>query len=148
MVGDETGQKLCLQVTAAVIVDRGRILITRRPPGTHLAGYWEFPGGKQEQGEGLEDCLRREIEEELGLTVRVGRKLLAVEHEYASKIVSLHVFHCLPVAGRLIPKEDQEIRWVSPSELPAYRFPAPDRALIERLSSGQGAAEGGFPWSS
>lgn len=136
------GKKPRLQVTAGVIAVAGRILIARRPPGTHMAGYWEFPGGKQEEGEGLEACLKREIKEELGLTVRVGRKLMAVDHEYATKIVSLHVYQCLTVDGRAVPKEGQEIRWVPPGELPAYRFPPPDCALVQCLSAGGPAGDG------
>ena len=72
-------------VTAGLVWKNGRVLIAKRPEGSHLEGYWEFPGGKQEAGESLKGCLEREIEEELGLKVRADEALLTVDHEYQAK---------------------------------------------------------------
>ena len=71
-------------VLAAVIERDGRFLVTRRPANTHLAGYWEFPGGKCEPGEAHDACLDRELREELGVGARVGREMLTTEHAYPS----------------------------------------------------------------
>src|SRR3954453_1513497 len=81
-------------VVAAIIRRDGRILITRRFDHVHLPGLWEFPGGKVERGESLEAALRREIREELGIDVAVGRKYFTIEHQYPSKVVDLHFFDC------------------------------------------------------
>ena len=83
-----------VKVAAGLICHEGRYLIARRNPGVHLAGFWEFPGGKCESGETLEACLRRELFEELGIRIDVPIPFQAVRHEYAEKIVELHFFHC------------------------------------------------------
>jgi 8-oxo-dGTP diphosphatase len=117
-------------VTAALIRRQGRILITKRPQGSHLGGLWEFPGGKQEEGESLKECLEREIREELALEVSAAGPLCSVGHEYADKSITLHLFECLEISGSPLPREGQEARWVLPPELEDYTFPPPDRALI------------------
>jgi mutator protein MutT len=122
-----------VEVVAAVIERGGKILITRRRAGTHLAGFWEFPGGKPESGESLEDALRREIGEELEATPTVGEKIETVDWAYPDKRVRLHFFRCR-LAGEPRPLEGQEMAWVTPGELSAYEFPDADAALIERLS--------------
>lgn len=118
---------------AAVIERGGRILIARRPPGTHLAGLWEFPGGKLQPGETLEQALEREIDEELGARAHVGALLDTVEWAYPDKRVKLHFFRCV-VSGEPRPLEGQEIAWVSREELAAYPFPPADAAVIARLA--------------
>lgn len=125
-----------IHVTAAIIRRDGRFLITRRPGGTHLGGLWEFPGGKQEGTESLEECLIREIREELGITVRPENRLFVKEHEYECRRVTIHFFSCasssdFPARGL----QGQEARWVRPEELTAYSFPPPDLSVIEYLSS-------------
>ena len=130
-------------VTAGLIWRHNRILIARRPEGTHLAGFWEFPGGKQEPRETLKECLERELKEELGLTVRTGRHLITVEHEYEDKVITLHVFYCRDMRGRPTNLEGQEYRWVHPDNLSSYAFPPPDEAVIEALRAhGQPSEEG------
>jgi 8-oxo-dGTP diphosphatase len=118
-------------VAAGLIWKDGKLLITKRPRGTHLEGFWEFPGGKREKGESLTACLEREIKEELGLEVRSGKALLTVHHEYESKKISLHIFQCAPVSGEPRPLESQEVRWVAPTELRYHRFPPPDLQVLE-----------------
>lgn len=123
-----------IQVAAALIWEDGKLLLAQRLPGSHLGGFWEFPGGKQEPGESLPQCLEREVEEELGLKIRAVEPLLTVEHAYESKHVSLHVFRCVTVSGKPRAIEVQEIRWVEPAELRNYRLPPPDYKIIERLN--------------
>ena len=110
----------------------GAILITRRPPGSHLAGFWEFPGGKPDPGEALDQALRREIAEELGVEAQVGDKIETIDWEYADKRVRLHFFRCT-VTGEPRPLEGQEMEWVFPEDLPRYEFPAADAALLTHL---------------
>ena len=116
-----------------------KILITRRPEGTHLGGYWEFPGGKLEGSETLEACLVREIREELGIVIRPDTHLLTVEHEYPAKRVTLHFYACTPLE-ETSPRglEGQEIRWVRPGELPSFHFPPPDHQMIQDLQPQNG----------
>jgi mutator protein MutT len=109
------------------------VLITKRPEGKHLAGFWEFPGGKQERGETLETCLEREMKEELSIEVRVGKHLYTVHHEYEDRKVSLHLFSCTHLEGDLKPLDSQEIKWVSHEDLSQYRFPSPDLELLRWL---------------
>lgn len=125
-----------IKVTAAIIKHEGKILITERPEGTHLEGFWEFPGGKKENNENLEECVTREIREELGIQINPDKLLLSVTHEYESKIVELYAFLCSLVNGSPAPLEGQKMRWVDPEELSLFHFPPPDQKIIEILSNG------------
>lgn len=122
-----------VDVVAAVIERDGRYLITRRPEGTHLAGFWEFPGGKILPGEKPEDALRRELKEELGVEAAVGEPVETVEWSYPEKSVRLFFFRCA-LAGEPSPLEGQEMRWVAAADLRSYSVPEADAALIARLS--------------
>ncbi len=124
-----------LHVAAGLIFKDGRLLITRRPDGRHLAGLWEFPGGKQEGHETLRECLKREIREELGVEIRADNLLLTVEHEYDTKLVTLYLFQCALLKGMPRALEGQEIRWIKLADLPNYSFPPPDKKIIEFLGS-------------
>ena len=124
-----------VEVVAAVIERGGRVLITRRPPGTHLAGLWEFPGGKREPGEAPGQALEREIHEELGAQVTVGEVIDTVEWLYPDKRVRISFFRCA-LASDLAPPGALEIAWVERGELARYEFPPADAALIDRLSRG------------
>ena len=119
-------------VTAAVVRRGDRYLVTRRPGGVHLEGFWEFPGGKCEPGEDHESCLRREIDEELGADVRVGRKVFQVAHEYPDRAVELHFFDC-ELIGEPVARLGQEVRWVAAGELDTLEFPPADAELIRIL---------------
>jgi len=127
-------QKPRIHVSAGLIRKDGRFLIAKRQEEGHLAGYWEFPGGKQERGESLQACLEREIEEELGLKIRAGQVLLAVEHEYETKLITLHVMECVILVGKPMSLECQEFKWVDPANFHKYAFPPPDVEVIEFLS--------------
>ena len=122
-----------IDVVAAVIECGGKILITRRPEGSHLAGLWEFPGGKPHPGESLEEALRREIREELDAEVMVRERIDTVEWAYPDKRVRLVFFRCT-MEGEPRALEGQEMAWVTAAELSRYDFPAADAALISRLS--------------
>jgi 8-oxo-dGTP diphosphatase len=121
-----------LLVTAAVIERDGRFLVTRRPQGKHLEGYWEFPGGKCNDGEALDDCLRREIVEELDASVTVHGEIYRVTHPYPDRIVELRFFRCTLV-GEARPTMGQEMQWVSRAGLGNLKFPPADAELIEML---------------
>jgi len=122
-------------VTAAVIEAGGRFLVTRRPAGVHLAGHWEFPGGKCEPGEPLSACLARELREELNVEAAIGRELFQTTHEYPDRRIELHFFECV-LNGPPVPQMGQEMRWVPRHDLPALEFPPADAELIRRLSDG------------
>lgn len=122
-------------VTAAVIEREGRFLITRRLEGTHLAGTWEFPGGKCEAGESPAECLAREIREELNATVRVGGEILRTRYVYPDRVVELRFFRC-DLDGEPAPMLGQEIRWVNRADLGVLEFPPADRELIVLLTTG------------
>ena len=121
-----------IEVVAAVIERDGKLLITRRPEGSHLSGLWEFPGGKPQPGETFEQALRREIAEELGAELSVGERIETIEWQYPDKRVRLVFFRC-DVRGEPRPLEGQEMAWVTPAELARYEFPPADAALIQRL---------------
>jgi 8-oxo-dGTP diphosphatase len=130
----DTEEKPHYHVTAGLIWKEGRLLVSRRARGKHLAGFWEFPGGKQEPGEDLTQCLARELKEELGIEVRVDAPLLTVDHEYEKKRISLHLFCCTWVRGEPATLQCEEIRWVAWEDLSGLLFPPPDREAVERLA--------------
>ena len=117
---------------AAVIERDGRFLVTRRLEGTHLSGYWEFPGGKCDPGETQEACLARELREELVIDARIGAEIVVTEHTYPERTVRLHFRRC-EIMGEPRPLLNQEMRWVSRDEMRTLPFPAADRKLIEVL---------------
>jgi mutator protein MutT len=129
---------LIVEVTAALVRDEaGRYLITRRRSGTHLAGLWEFPGGKREPEESLAACLQRELTEELGATFVVGEPAETVRWEYPDRTIVIHFFHCRVASGTIEPREGQEMAWAAPERLGDYDFPPADRLLLDRLTRGR-----------
>jgi mutator protein MutT len=130
--GGEGARAAMIVVLAAVIEREGRFLITRRLADTHLAGYWEFPGGKCESDEGHEACLRRELMEELGVDAEVGDEIVVTEHVYPERTVRLH-FRACRIAGEPRPLLGQEMRWVTREEMRSLPFPEADRDLIDLL---------------
>lgn len=133
---------LVIEVAAGLIRDaRGRYLITQRRRGSHLAGLWEFPGGKMEAGETPAACLRRELTEELSATFTVGGLVETVRWEYPDRTVVLHFFDCRHEAGPIVPCEEQVMEWVEPARLADYDFPPADRELIQRLGRRGGPLE-------
>lgn len=130
-----TERRLPTLVVAAAVIETGDgYLLTRRLNGTHLEGFWEFPGGKREADESLDECLRRELLEELGVHSTVGNEILTVTHHYPELSVELHFLACTlsefprPVLG-------QEMRWVPRQELSSLMFPPADEQLIRLLAT-------------
>lgn len=122
-------------IGVAVIWKDQRILIDRRKPEGLLGGLWEFPGGKLEPGETIEECIQREIREELAIDIAVGEQLIVVDHTYTHFRVTLNVHHCQYLAGEPQAIECDEIRWVSIDELSDYPFPKANIKIIEALRS-------------
>jgi mutator protein MutT len=122
-------------VVAAVIRREGRILLTRRPPGSHLAGLWEFPGGKREPGESLAEALARELTEELHVTAAVGEQLYQGRYHYPDRTVELHFFACRLVAGEPAPVGCDALAWVAPEAMAAYPMPPADAEFAASLSA-------------
>jgi mutator protein MutT len=132
-VSVHAGQVIALVVTAAVIERNGRLLVTRRQKGVHLEGFWEFPGGKCDEGESLRDCLMRELREELAVDAAVGAEVFATTHAYPERRIELHFFAC-ELRGDPVPQIGQEMRWVSRDQLSTLEFPPADAALIAQLT--------------
>jgi mutator protein MutT len=124
-------------VVAAVIEDNDRFLVTRRQAGVHLAGLWEFPGGKIDPEETHTAALEREIREELDAGVEIGELVFHVTHDYPERTISLFFYRCRLV-GAPRPLLGQEMRWVPRAELATLGFPPADEELI-RLLTGSAA---------
>jgi A/G-specific adenine glycosylase len=120
-------------VTAAVIRKNGRLLIAQRPLGGRLGGLWEFPGGKVEPGETLPQCLRREIKEELGVRIKVGKRITSIDHAYTHFKITLHAFECELVSGKPQALQVEDFKWARMSELQKYAFAKTDLRIIEAL---------------
>ena len=122
------------QIGVAVIWnDQGYILIDRRKPEGLLGGLWEFPGGKIEPGETVQDCIRREIREELGIEIEVGDRLIVIDHAYTHFRVTLNVYHCRHLSGDPQPIECDEVRWVTTDELDQFPFPKANLQIIAAI---------------
>jgi len=121
-------------VLAAVIEDDGCFLMTRRLEGTHLAGAWEFPGGKCEPDETHDACLRRELLEELGARSTIGDEIFTVEHAYPDRRVRLH-FRRAALLDAPSPQLGQDMRWVPRAELRRLNLPPADQGLVDLLSN-------------
>ncbi len=126
-------------VTAGMIWnERGELLIAQRPLDGLLGGLWEFPGGKQEDGETLPDCLQRELREELAIEVEVGELFTRVEHGFTHFRITLHAFTCRYVSGEPQALGVRDWKWVLPDELSRYSFGKADRQVIDALDSRRG----------
>jgi A/G-specific adenine glycosylase len=124
-------------VTAAVICRNNELLIAQRPLEGMLGGLWEFPGGKQESGETLAECLRREIDEELGIEINVGQLIAVVKHSYTHFKITLHAFACELVTGEPQALGVADWQWVTLAEIENYAFPRTDLQIIEALKNNQ-----------
>jgi mutator protein MutT len=124
-----------VEVAAGLLFREGRLLIAQRHRESHLGGLWEFPGGKREPKETFEAALVRELREELGVLVSVGRVIDTVEHVYPEKHVRIRFFLCTLKEGEPQAMECQNLRWIQQSELASHVFPAADAHLIEQLLS-------------
>jgi mutator protein MutT len=122
-------------VAAGLVFRGGKLLITQRPLAGHLGGLWEFPGGKREPNESFEECLVRELREELGIEVKVGQLVESLVHEYPEKTVSLRFYHCQWLRREPQPLGCPAFAWITLNELKDYEFPAADARLLENLRS-------------
>jgi 8-oxo-dGTP diphosphatase len=128
--------KPLLLVAACALVDAdGRVLIARRPPGKSMAGLWEFPGGKVEQGELPEATVIRELSEELGIEVTAAclAPLTFASHSYDDFHLVMPLYVCRRWQGRVTPREGQELAWVRPVRLGDYPMPPADEPLVAHL---------------
>lgn len=124
-----------IEVSAALIFHNGRVLITQRHAKSHLGGLWEFPGGKREPNETFEQCLVRELREELGIEAEVGGLFEEISHAYAEKTVHLKFFACKFISGELKTLDCAAFQWIEKAELGNFEFPAADARLLEKLRS-------------
>ncbi|MGH8022772.1 MAG: 8-oxo-dGTP diphosphatase MutT [Limisphaerales bacterium] len=124
-----------IDVSAALIFHHGRLLIARRRAGAHLGGLWEFPGGKREPNETFEQCLVREIREELGMEIVVGELFEEITHAYDERTVRLKFFLCQWIAGEPKALGCDAFRWISNGEWSEYEFPAADAQLLRKISA-------------
>lgn len=120
-------------VLAAVIERDGHFLLTRRLKGTHLAGTWEFPGGKCEPDESHEACLTRELVEELAVSATIGDEIFTTEHPYPERTVRLH-FRRVTLLSEPSPQLGQQMRWIAREALRSLELPEADRGLVELLT--------------
>jgi len=120
-------------VVAGIIYQNGKILISQRPQKGMLGGLWEFPGGKQEKNETLNECLTREIQEELGIDILVGEKFQTISHAYSHFKITLHVFECTWIVGEPQAIECDDFCWIDPLELDKFPFPATDLQIIQKI---------------
>jgi 8-oxo-dGTP diphosphatase len=130
--------KPTIAVVAAALFDaRGQILIAQRPPGKSFAGHWEFPGGKRLPGESAEHALRRELQEELGVTPVQSRPVLSLTHDYAATRVRLELWIVPRFRGEPRGLEGQAIRWLSPAALLTVQMLEADWPFVELLQSSE-----------
>jgi 8-oxo-dGTP diphosphatase len=122
-----------INVTAAIILHNNRVLATRRASHKHMGGYWEFPGGKIELGETPEQSLARELQEELGITVRVGEHFYSNQHKYGDKQIMLMAYRCTWAAGELILKDHDAIQWCYALELDSLNWAPADIPIVHAL---------------
>jgi 8-oxo-dGTP diphosphatase len=132
-----------LRVAAAVLFDAaGSVLITQRPAGKYLAGYWEFPGGKLDSSESAEQALTRELREELGIELRRCHRLLELRHHYAERAVHLEVFVVDESHGEPSGLEGQALKWVSVAALGQENLLPADRPIVEALIANEEIVNG------
>ncbi|MFM8470576.1 MAG: (deoxy)nucleoside triphosphate pyrophosphohydrolase [Limisphaerales bacterium] len=126
-----------IEVSAGLVFRAGQLLITQRPAGGHLAGLWEFPGGKREPGESFEACLRRELHEELGVDVCVHEEIERITHDYPEKSVHLRFFRCTLADATAEPRAIgcEAVAWVTRETLVNFEFPAADARLLAMLKT-------------
>ena len=122
-----------IRVTAAVIIDSGKVLIAKRKPPGKMPGMWEFPGGKIEKGETPEQCLRRELHEELGVEAAIGECIGTNVHQYEFYKIELVAYKARITAGEIGLKEHSDMAWVEAQDLVKYPFAPADLPFVEMI---------------
>jgi len=123
-----------IDVAAAVIENReGRILIARRKAEISLGGYWEFPGGRIEEGETAAVCVARELHEEMDVRIEAGDVLAETVHDYGTKVIHLIAVRAILLGGHIRLHDHDDIRWVTVTEMGDYLFAPADEAIVEKL---------------
>jgi mutator protein MutT len=122
-----------VEVAAGLVFRGGKLLITQRLREAHLGGLWEFPGGKRETAETYEQCLSRELLEELGIEVHVHELVEELTHDYPERSVHLKFFRCRWVRNEPRAILCHDWAWIGPAQLSDYKFPAADARLLEKL---------------
>ena len=130
-----------VQVTAAIILRDGKILIAQRHPTDRMAGLWEFPGGKMEAGETPEMCLQRELKEELAIDARIGKVLGNSVYHYDHISIRLMAYQAFWNDGSIKLATHRECRWVGPDQLNHYAFTPADLPFVHKLSRGEWVLE-------
>src|SRR5688572_5349945 len=120
-----------IDAAIAVVTRGGKVLVCQRKDDDTLGGYWEFPDGKCEAGETLEQCLARELREELAIAARPVVRLTTIEHDYPHTLLRLHPFVCAHESGEVQHLECQASHWIDPVKLRDYRFPPANETMIE-----------------
>ena len=120
---------------AVIYGENGRILITLRPEEGLLGGLWEFPGGKLEHSESVEDCIRREVLEEIGIEIEVREHLITIDYTYTSFKVTLIVHCCFHLTRKAKPIGCERVRWVTLDEINNFSFPEANSKIIEVLQN-------------
>jgi 8-oxo-dGTP diphosphatase len=122
-----------VKVTAAIIEKDGKILIAKRRKNDPLKDKWEFPGGKIEPNETPEECLRRELYEELGIDTKIGEFICSNKYDYSHISIELLVYRVYHLTGEFKANDHEEIKWVTPSDLSSYEFPEADAPVVDKL---------------
>lgn len=139
-VTESSGEKPHHEIAVAVVEREDEVLIARRPEDKMLGGLWEFPGGKQEDGEDLREAVVREMNEELGVTVGVGEKIDEVPHQYSHLSITLHAYRCEITEGEPSSREGQEWKWVRSDDLNNYAFPKANKEILETITDSSSKA--------
>lgn len=129
-----TDEKKKVHVAAGILWRNNCFLAAKRPEGKARAGFWEFPGGKREAGESMEDALRRELKEELDVLCGKVLFMHSCSHEYADICVDLHFMHVLDFSGEPKGNDGQELRWVTAEEARELNFLPADRDVLRLIS--------------
>lgn len=124
---------MIIEVAAGLVFREGKLLIAQRKPDAHLASLWEFPGGKREPGETFEQCLHRELREELEIEVQAGDLVESLTHHYPDRTVHLKFFLCRWLRNEPKPIHCSDLAWITLDQIRQYEFPAADARLLEKL---------------
>ena len=127
-----------IEVSAAVITRNGKVFIQQRPHSGLMGGLWEFPGGKRQPKETEEECLTREIQEELSIPIAISKKMMTIKHSYTQFRVTLNVFWCPWKSGRIRATQCEQWKWVKYEDLNHYTFPAANAKIVKVLLNGKG----------